>query len=34
MGNGIQELKELADFVTLKNTEGGIVHALKHFDLI
>ncbi len=34
MGNGIQELKELADFVTLKNTEGGIVHALQHFNLI
>ena len=34
MGNGLPELKEIADFVTLKNTEGGIVHALNHFELI
>lgn len=34
MGNGVPLLKEKADFVTKSNTEGGIVHALKHFDLI
>lgn len=34
MGNAYDGLKELATFVTKKNTEGGIVHALKHFDLI
>lgn len=34
MGNAVSELKELSDFVSKKNTEGGIVHALKHFDLI
>ncbi|MGM0124662.1 HAD superfamily hydrolase [Enterococcus sp. AZ194] len=34
MGNAITELKEIASFVSKKNTEGGIVHALKHFDLI
>jgi len=34
MGNAYDELKELATFITKKNTEGGIVHALKHFELI
>lgn len=34
MGNAKEELKAIADFVTKKNTEGGIVHALKHFQLI
>lgn len=34
MGNAIPKLKEMADFVTLPNTEGGIIHALKHFDLV
>lgn len=34
MGNAVEELKQLADFVTKKNTEGGIIHALKHFQLI
>ena len=34
MGNAWQELKEIADFVTHKNTEGGIVHALNHYGLI
>ncbi|MEY8446448.1 Cof-type HAD-IIB family hydrolase [Enterococcus ratti] len=34
MGNAYEELKELSTFITKKNTEGGIVHALKHFDLI
>lgn len=34
MGNAIDELKEIATFVTDANTEGGIEHALKHFNLI
>lgn len=34
MGNARDELKAIADFVTHKNTEDGIVHALQHFDLI
>lgn len=34
MGNALPALKEMATFVTKKNTEGGIVHALKHFELI
>jgi Cof subfamily protein (haloacid dehalogenase superfamily) len=34
MGNATKELKERATFVTKNNTDGGIVHALKHFDLI
>lgn len=34
MENGVPALKEIADFVTKKNTDGGIVHALQHFDLL
>ncbi|MGX6979930.1 Cof-type HAD-IIB family hydrolase [Vagococcus elongatus] len=34
MGNGIDSLKEMATYITAKNTEGGIVQALKHYDLI
>ncbi|MFV0559466.1 MAG: Cof-type HAD-IIB family hydrolase [Enterococcus sp.] len=34
MGNAYDGLKEVADFITKKNTDHGIVHALKHFDLI
>ncbi|ALS00537.1 HAD family hydrolase [Enterococcus silesiacus] len=34
MGNARNELKERASFITKKNTDGGIVHALKHFDLM
>lgn len=34
MGNGRDEVKELADFITTENTNHGIVNALKHFDLI
>lgn len=34
MGNAKPELKEMANFVTKKNTEGGILHALKHFNLL
>lgn len=34
MGNAIPALKELATYVTAKNTEGGIIQALRHFNLI
>ncbi|MBO0439483.1 Cof-type HAD-IIB family hydrolase [Candidatus Enterococcus ikei] len=34
MENARIELKERSSFITKKNTDGGIVHALKHFDLI
>lgn len=34
MGNAIPELKELATYVTGKNTEGGLLQALKHYQLI
>ena len=34
MGNAKNELKELADFITLTNKEDGVVHALKKFDLV
>ena len=34
MGNAVPALKEVADFVTKKNTEGGIVYALRHYSLI
>lgn len=34
MANGITELKERADFITKSNTNGGIIHALKHFNLL
>ena len=34
MGNGKEELKAVGDFVTLSNNEGGIVHALKEYNLI
>ncbi len=34
MGNAKESLKEIATFVTKKNTEGGIVHALKHYGLL
>lgn len=34
MGNARDQLKELATFITKKNTDGGIVHALKHHRLI
>jgi Cof subfamily protein (haloacid dehalogenase superfamily) len=34
MGNARIELKERSSYVTKNNTDGGIVHALKHFDLI
>ncbi|MGX7024516.1 HAD family hydrolase [Vagococcus hydrophili] len=34
MGNGKEDLKAVSDFVTLSNNEGGIVHALKEYNLI
>lgn len=34
MGNAVDGLKEIADFVTKTNLEGGINHALKHYQLI
>ncbi len=34
MGNGVQEAKAAADYVTATVLEDGIFHALKHFNLI
>lgn len=34
MGNGVQEAKDAADYVTNHVDEDGIYHALKHFQLI
>lgn len=34
MGNGINEAKQVAEFVTTANTDHGIVNGLKHFHLI
>ena len=34
MGNGTQEAKDVADYVTSSVSEDGVVAALKHFDLI
>jgi len=34
MGNAIDELKELADYVSAENTQGGIVEALEYYGLI
>lgn len=34
MANGLEEVKEVADFVTSSNTEGGIIEGLKKYDLI
>ena len=31
MGNAIEELKELADFVTRSNNDGGIAFGLNHY---
>ena len=30
MGNAEKEIKDICDFVTLSNDEGGITHAIKH----
>lgn len=34
MGNAIPELKDIADFISSKNTEHGIVNAFKHWNFI
>lgn len=34
MGNALPEVMECADYITDKNTNSGIVKALKHYDLI
>lgn len=34
MGNGGERVKQCADYVTLKASEDGITHALKHFKVI
>ncbi len=34
MGNGADELKQLADYITLGVDQDGIIHALKHFELL
>ena len=31
MGNAIEELKELADFVTGSNNDGGIAFGMNHY---
>lgn len=34
MANGLDKVKEVADYVTSANTEGGLIEGLKHFNLI
>ena len=34
MGNAVEEVKEVADYVTKASDEGGILHACKHFKWI
>ena len=34
MGNAIEDVKQLADYVTLDSDEDGIYHAMKHFNWI
>ncbi|GHP14316.1 haloacid dehalogenase [Lentilactobacillus fungorum] len=34
MGNGLDQVKEYAEFITSKNTEHGIVNGLKHYNLL
>lgn len=34
MGNGIEAAKAQAQYITSKNTEGGIIEGLRHWDLI
>jgi len=34
MGNGNDDIKELADFVTKSNDDDGIYHALVHHKII
>ena len=31
MGNSIEDIKKLADYVTLTNEEDGVAHAIEHF---
>jgi len=33
MGNGVQELKDLADYISLTNNEEGVLHAIEKFVL-
>ena len=34
MGNAVDEVKEIADYITLSANDDGVYAALKHFDLI
>lgn len=34
MANGIDEVKEVADYITSSNTDGGLIEGMKHFKLI
>ena len=34
MGNAIDELKELADYVTTSVDDDGILNALRHFNVV
>ncbi|WP_125981484.1 Cof-type HAD-IIB family hydrolase [Loigolactobacillus iwatensis] len=34
MGNGITAVKDRAEYITAKNTEGGIIQGLRHFNLL
>lgn len=34
MGNAVPELKEIADYISTKNTDHGIVNAFKYWDMI
>ncbi|MDN6296061.1 MAG: Cof-type HAD-IIB family hydrolase [Alkalibacterium sp.] len=34
MANGIEEVKNVADYITSSNTEGGLIEGLKHYNLI
>ena len=34
MGNGLEEVKKIADYVTTDILEDGIYHAFEHFGLI
>jgi Predicted hydrolases of the HAD superfamily len=34
MANGIDEVKDIATYITTENVNGGIVNGLKHFNLI
>nr|WP_243685814.1 HAD hydrolase family protein [Lentilactobacillus rapi] len=34
MGNGLDRVKEYAEYITTKNSDHGIVNGLKHYDLL